>query len=312
MEKFIPDKITSRFFKKVLNGSLYITLFLVALYVHNIIEFTGYKQLFKENTREVIANYLLYSLPDFLVFVIPPCLCLAFVRASYTFHKNNYFTFMILKAATVKPLYYATLWGMILSSLLLFTIQQSVTKPAKKRADIIFEDDLIKNKELVSQLSIANRKFHKLEDNKFIYFTNFTPDPIAETKPVLTEVLYWEQSLKNDHFYFSKNTQIENETVILHTPLSLDFNHETGSFTMNIQETKILKNTFEFPVNKIESVHLSSLTLTELFQLKKTAQALSLTPLRIYLYIALPFIHLLLAPLIVIVFAQRTILRQYI
>lgn len=315
MKSFYFNVVRKSFFYRLL---FFMVLFLLLL-LNKDIQLIHIRKGLTTYNATAILQYFSYAIPEYLVMIFPLAFVLSFIWMYYILKKKNYLLYATLRGVKKETILYFLLLFYIPIAIGLFFLQQHYTKDAKKNAQIIMEDKLLKLNVVESGLDLYKNGFYRIDENSFLYFTRFVTDPPNDNLPYLTDVFYWVSHQDSDDFYVLDRATVENKNLILKDPLFGDENltsfdniralieprHFQFSFdknakpSVNISELKkpiVISNFIKEQIEKNKTVHYSSLTITELLHIKKVISSLGMNTAFLWFLILLPFLHLFLLP----------------
>lgn len=301
-------KFSEIFYKELLKRTALLAGTLFLLFAGKDAELVIYRTYLLRHKIDalVLLKYYLMIFPDIIITLLPVGVSASFLWTISKMKSENYFRFLALRGENTGQIFSKGWKYYFAIALVLFAAGQFAAKPLKKAANIVLDDELIRDPKLAPQMELNADTFHKIGPDQYLYFGRATLDSVKREHPVLLNVFYWDQNTKDPRFLFAENADIKEGDVILEYPIIYHVESRTYEPYQNRPPEYTIPGALSSKIEKQESVHYSSLTLAELFEIKKSANALGAHSGWVWAYILFPFVNLFLLPLLAIwLFAGR-------
>ena len=192
---------------------------------------------------------------------------------------------------------------LLLISLILFAVHENISKPIARQNTILYEDEIIKNPYLKSNLNFYPRDFIRLKDQTYLFFSKLTFDTVNQENSKIYNILIWNKSHPDhDTILLAKDALI--------TKNKIQF-RDYSEYTFYEKETQkkfisLRKKDLTLPWNmqtlgsRYEAVNPRNLHIAELYNLVQINQSLNLDTNRYLIFLVEPFCFFVVLPCLII------------
>ena len=237
----------------------------------------------------------------------------AFLWSFYFVSKNHFLFLLELSGESSFKTTVILSSFLLLVSLVLFAVHENISKLIARQNTILYEDEIIKNPYLKSNLNFYPRDFIRVKDQTYLFFSELTLDAIGQENSKIYSILIWNKSYTEyDIVLLAKDALITNDRIQLidYSEYTFYKNDTSKKFTSLRKKDLTLPWSMQTLSSGYEAVNLRNLHISELYNLVQINQSLNLDTNKYLIFLVEPFLVFIFLPLLIVILVFESLLKK--